>query len=138
MFTLGTREPCSAEAEKLWQSIKSGKRGNKSSSESFNAYSTSSSESESDSSSSDVDGGNTRGGSTPARRKGGKSTKKNKKNKKRSVSTATTNAAPNYATLLGALSGPPRDAKLQKLQKRARLTFTCVHRECLRSPFTPV
>ena len=92
-----------AQAEKLWQSIKSGKRGNKSSSESFNAYSTSSSESESDSSSSDVDGGNTRGGSTPARRKGGKSTKKNKKNKKRSVSTATTNAAPNYATLLGAL-----------------------------------
>ena len=54
-----------AQAEKLWQSIKSGKRGNKSSSESFNAYSTSSSESESDSSSSDVDGGNTRGGSTP-------------------------------------------------------------------------
>ena len=35
-------------------------------------------------------------------------------------------------------SGPPRDAKLQKLQKRARLTFTCVHQECLRSPFTPV
>jgi len=77
-----------AHADKLWQSIKSGKHGSKSSSESFNAYSTS----DSDSSSSDDED----------EKKGGKANKALKK-KKKSVATTTTNAAPSYATLLGAL-----------------------------------
>jgi predicted acylesterase/phospholipase RssA len=86
-----------AHADKLWQSIKSGKGGSKSSSESFKEYSTSSSsESESNSSSSDDKERNEEG--STARRKE-KSTEM--KNKKKSV--ATTNAAPSYATLLGAL-----------------------------------
>ena len=86
-----------AHADKLWQSIKSGKGGSKSSSESFKEYSTSSSsESESNSSSSDDKERNEEG--STARRKG-KSTEM--QNKKKSV--ATTNAAPSYATLLGAL-----------------------------------
>ena len=86
-----------AHADKLWQSIKSGKGGSKSSSESFKEYSTSSSsESESNSSSSD-DKERNEEGSTQRRKE--KSTEM--KNKKKSV--ATTNAAPSYATLLGAL-----------------------------------
>ena len=86
-----------AHADKLWQSIKSGKGGSKSSLESFKEYSTSSSsESESNSSSSDDKERNEEG--STARRKE-KSTEM--KNKKKSV--AITNAAPSYATLLGAL-----------------------------------
>ena len=86
-----------AHADKLWQSIKSGKGGSKSSSESFKEYSTSlSSESESNSSSSDDKERNEEG--STARRKEKSTEMKNKKK-----SGATSNAAPSYATLLGAL-----------------------------------